>query len=609
MQKKATNSSTSQLGSVAALAALYEHPLPSSRAGPLYNAFSYPTKISPEAIALYIATHTAPGATVLDAFAGSGTTGLAAKLCDRPTSGMRQSAISLGLNPIWGPRHAVLYELSTIGSFVAKVMCAPIDSTQFEIEARLLVAKAYEKLQGALTAIDDLGQVGTIRHVIWSDVLICPSCHTEHTFWDVGVKQAPLGLLTKYVCSGCNKLVEIDAAGRATESVYDTFLGKANVRRRRVPVRVYGKTGRRRWQRPIDKSDYAAIAIVDRTPIPAVVPIAPLNLADLYRAGYHTGITHLHHLYTRRNLLCLATLWELIEEHSPEFRDALRLLVLSYNQSHSTLMTRVVVKDGGSDFVLTGAQSGVLYISSLPVEKNILEGVLRKISPFKDSFCLIDGSKSTVVVHNSSSTHILEDSESIDYVFTDPPFGDYIPYSEINQINELWLGRITNQANEAIVSVGQGKTIFDYAELMRSVFGEIGRVLRSNGSVTIVFHSAKAAIWAALQRAYLTAGLTVRATSVLDKLQSSFKQTVSTVSVKGDPLLLLTKSDRNKKTKAVPDESLLIDLLSQARGSLDRHEITPERLYSRYVARYLKMGLPVPLNADAFYILVRDFTN
>lgn len=46
--------------------ALYRTPARSTRGGPLFNAFPYPTKISPEAIALFIAAHTAPGATVLD---------------------------------------------------------------------------------------------------------------------------------------------------------------------------------------------------------------------------------------------------------------------------------------------------------------------------------------------------------------------------------------------------------------------------------------------------------------------------------------------------------------------------------------------------------------
>jgi DNA modification methylase len=57
--------------------ALYKNPMSATRTGPLYSAFPYPTKISPEAIALFIAAHTKPGDTIFDGFAGSGTTGLA----------------------------------------------------------------------------------------------------------------------------------------------------------------------------------------------------------------------------------------------------------------------------------------------------------------------------------------------------------------------------------------------------------------------------------------------------------------------------------------------------------------------------------------------------
>src|SRR4051812_32419555 len=101
-----------------ALHKLYARPLPSSRSGPLYNAFSYPTKISPEAIALFIATHTKPGATVLDVFGGSGTTGLGTLLCDKPTDELKRLAREIGVKPKWGPRKAILYELGTLGAFV-----------------------------------------------------------------------------------------------------------------------------------------------------------------------------------------------------------------------------------------------------------------------------------------------------------------------------------------------------------------------------------------------------------------------------------------------------------------------------------------------------------
>jgi hypothetical protein len=48
------------------IARLYKKPFTSERKGPLYNAFSYPTKIDAEAIAVFIAAHTNPGETVLE---------------------------------------------------------------------------------------------------------------------------------------------------------------------------------------------------------------------------------------------------------------------------------------------------------------------------------------------------------------------------------------------------------------------------------------------------------------------------------------------------------------------------------------------------------------
>lgn len=92
---------------------LYSKPLPSSRSGAFYNTFPYPTKISPEAIAVYIACTTKPGDVVLDTFAGSGSTGIAALLCEHPTQNMQEIAKNLNVTPVWGARNAVLYEIGT----------------------------------------------------------------------------------------------------------------------------------------------------------------------------------------------------------------------------------------------------------------------------------------------------------------------------------------------------------------------------------------------------------------------------------------------------------------------------------------------------------------
>lgn len=583
-----------------AVSRLYKVPLPSTRTGPLYNAFSYPTKISPEAIAVFIATHTKPGATVLDAFGGSGTTGIAAMLCDRPTETMHNLAKEMGVTPEWGPRNAYLFEIGKLGSFVARTLCSPPDPIAFSEAVDKLCRQAQEKIGRIYAAQDPSGTVGTLRHAIWSDILICPGCGQETPYWEAAVRHKPLSMSESFVCHGCKKTFRIDSCERAFETVLDGF-GKRYLRKKRVLARVYGQTGKKKWQRPPSQEDMKAIAAARKMGLPKSAPDAELVWGDLHRAGYHKGIKKLHHFYTHRNFLAVATLWDLAGKFPKDVREALRLVILSYNSSHSTLMTRVVIKKGQNDLVLTGAQSGVLYISGLPVEKNVIEGVARKAKSFKEAFAILHGTASKVDVFNKTSERMGLPDASVDYIFTDPPFGDYIPYAELNQINEIWLGETTDRSKEIIVSDAQKKGVDAYERMMGNVFGEMARVLKPEGTATVVFHSAHSEIWRALVAAYSRAGFTVTAASVLDKIQASFKQVVSKVSVKGDPLLLLAKSSpRASSQKSC--RQIAEQILSKAAGD------DSQMLYSRFVGRCLEIGVRMDMDASEFYALARKRT-
>lgn len=521
----------------ARLEPLYASPMPATRAGALYNAFSYPTKIDPEAIALFVAAHTMPGDAVLDVFAGSGTTGLAVRLCATPTEAMRQSAARLGLPVVWGPRHAILYELSVVGSLLARVMCDPPDPAAFTAAANEMVAAANNRLGWMYETAE-----GTIRHAVWTDVVVCPTCRHQTTFWDLAAVRKPhLEIKSTAPCPHCETDIATSEAERATETTVDPLTSEPIEQRVRRLAAVYGRTGKATWQRPPTAADHDLLERIRHEPVPSSVPTTPIRWGDLRRSGYHQGIDRIHHFYTRRNLIALGTLWELAAAQHPHLADALRLLILSYNAAHSTLMTRVVVKKGMSDFVLTGAQSGVLYISSLPVEKNVFTGVARKVDVFAAAFAAAADSTSTVRVVNASSTHLDLPDRSVDYVFTDPPFGGFIPYAEINQLNEAWLGRLTDTTEEVIVSPGQGKGTAEYAALMKQVFAEVSRVMKDDAAATVVFHSSKADVWRALGDALASAGLTVRRASVLDKTQVSFKQVVTKDATRGNAVFLLSR--------------------------------------------------------------------
>lgn len=583
-----------------AMDVLYERALPATRTGPLYGAFPYPTKISPEAIALFIAAHTKPGDTVFDGFAGSGTTGLAALLCENPPADLRAEADRLGLRVTWGARNAVLYELGALGSFVGKTLTNPPQPKAFRKAAENILRTVELECGWMYEALSPDGEKGTIRHTVWTDLLICPKCSKEVSLWDACVSLDPAKVDSRFACQSCTHETALHEVERGTKTILDDVTGEATERRARSVARIYGVTGKLRWSRPANEGDLNLLERIAQEPIPDSVPNVLIPWGDLYRRGYHQGITHLHHFYTRRNLIVFARLWECASAFEGELADAVRFWLLSYNASHATIMTRVVAKTGQKDLVVTSAQPGVLYVSGLPVEKNLFAGLRRKLKTIASAFDVTHGCKGRVQVHQASSCRVDLPDNSIDYVFTDPPFGGNIPYAEINFINEAWLSQYTDRTDEAIVSDSQEKTITHYQALLTKAFSEIHRILKPEGYATVVFHSASAEVWNALQAAYSDANLSVECAGVLDKTQGSFKQVTTAGAVRGDPVLLLGKAP-------IPtdhaDESVreVAERISNAALALDPAEQTAQRLYSRLITHFLTRNQSVPWDADDFY--------
>jgi predicted RNA methylase len=388
---------------------------------------------------------------------------------------------------------------------------------------------------------------------------------------------------------------------RVTAQQSDPVLGGKRKLRQREPVWVYGTSGGKNWSRAATRQDVLTAKRALKEPVPGSVPNVAIPWGDLYRSGYHTGITHLHHFYTMRNLVVFGRLWDRTFAYEGALGDALRFWLLSYNASHATIMTRVVAKAGQDDLVVTSGQPGVLYVSGLPVEKNLFSGLRRKMKTIADAFAITHGLKGKVQVVQASSADLDLPTSSIDYVFTDPPFGGNIPYAEVNFINEAWLGHYTDRKGEAIVSPAQGKCLADYQQLLAASLGEARRVLKDEGQATLVFHSATAGVWNALQSAYSEAGFSVKHAGILDKTQGSFKQVTTSGAVKGDPVLLLEKAGPAPRNEALDVWTIADQLLQISTSASDPKEQTPERLYSRLIAYYLTRNQIVPLDADAFY--------
>jgi len=174
------------------------------------------------------------------------------------------------------------------------------------------------------------------------------------------------------------------------------------------------------------------------------------------------------------------------------------------------------------------ALSGQLYIPSLQVENNIRSLIVAKLDQIVRGLSSLAAREGMVAVSCNSAGRLTSlPQNSIDYVFCDPPFGSNIYYSEVNLLWEAWLGRATDQSQEAVVHRKNDrgtKTIDDYARLMREAFVAIFRVLKPGRWATVEFNNSDGAVFEVIKKAIRNAGFEIANMLLLDKEQKTFKQ-------------------------------------------------------------------------------------
>jgi hypothetical protein len=117
------------------------------------------------------------------------------------------------------------------------------------------------------------------------------------------------------------------------------------------------------------------------------------------------------------------------------------------------------------------AQNQTYYIAPVYYEWNVFELFDRKIeagiratAELFETPSIFDVEQIRDVTYHIASAEKLKHLEhkSVDYVFTDPPFGSNICDSDMNLFHEAWLGEVTEHASEAVVhTTGKRKNQID----------------------------------------------------------------------------------------------------------------------------------------------------
>jgi hypothetical protein len=179
----------------------------------------------------------------------------------------------------------------------------------------------------------------------------------------------------------------------------------------------------------------------------------------------------------------------------------------------------------------------LLYIGSITVEDNILRQLETKLRQVADGLGRLAENyhdcSSFVNCGSADELSWLSDS-SVDYIFTDPPFGGNIFYADASMLYEAWLGQATNVRKEMVYhrrSKQQRerdgyvfKCVEDYENDMGGAFKEMFRVLKPGRWATIEFNNSDGTVFEAIKRGVRAAGFEIVNMLLLDKQQKTFKQ-------------------------------------------------------------------------------------
>jgi DNA modification methylase/predicted RNA-binding Zn-ribbon protein involved in translation (DUF1610 family) len=597
---------------------------------PIYNAHSYHTKVPHKAIMRYILHYTDPGDIVFDGFCGTGMTGVAAQLC-----GDKKTVESLGYRVddqgvIWegekaisrlGARKAVLNDLSPAATFIAYNYNTPVDAAAFEREARRILREVEQECGWMYETwhpnCDDPHRVkGKINYTVWSDVFVCPNCGQEMIFWDMTTDQKTGVVTDTWNCPRCSSLLaknpSKESGALKAEYAWNTFLDKEinnTVRQvKQVPVMINYHLGKKRFEKKPDDYDFEIINNINGQIIPYKIPTERMPEGSESRRNDDTGLTNVHHYYSRRNLWILAKIQNSIV--SGNFDNRLKhYLEIWFTSSHSRLhkLNRYMFEHHRH----VGPLSGTLYVSSTPVEISPFYFVNEKL----EDHLSIQLPQQKKIISTTSSTSLDIPAESIDYIFVDPPFGSNLNYSELNFLIESWIKVITNSQEEAIINKYTHKLIPQYAELMTSCFSEFIRIIKSGGWITVEFHNSQNQIWNVIQESLQKAYFIVADVRVLDKQKGTTKQLSTTGAVKQDLIISAYKPNGNLekrfKLKAGTEDGAWefvryhlgkLPVVNEANGV---PAVNAERqaflLFDRMVAFHIQRGVMVPLSAPEFY--------
>ena len=588
----------------------YGHDIKEGVNNPVYNAHSYHTKVPHPAIMRFLLHYTQPGDIIIDSFAGTGMCGVAANACENPDDETKHKIesewkASFGKLPAWGRRHALLSDLSPIASFISHNYNSKIDLEQFLNDSDELFAKVDRVCKWMFETAHSRTIKGKINYTVWSECISCPNCNNEIILYD-SIVDSKTGVVSEvFECDKCKRKLEKKDCDKINVTVYDDFLNSTLTQIKYKPVLINYSVGTKRYEKRPDGDDLDVISKINNLNFSLNPPLDRMPEGDESRRNDRIGIGNVHQFYTRRNLYIISKLFEGAQGFSSNQN---LMFIITSILPKLTNMNRYMPQHGSR--ALVGPMANTLYIPPMFVENNSLDQYTFQKKKIAKAFVGLKYSPGSI---HSATKNIVMDN-SVDYVFTDPPFGANIMYSELNYLSESWLRVKTNNKEEAIQNKTQSKSTLDYQNLMTDSFKEYYRILKPSRWMTVEFSNTSAAVWNAIQNSIQRAGFIISSVTAIDNTRGGLHAMLGPTAVKQNLIISCYKLEEGFIEKIVSGNSELSVWefvkshlehlpvhLKQDNQTLAVLERNPKVILDRMISFFIIRGSAVPIDAREFH--------
>ncbi len=200
-----------------------------------------------------------------------------------------------------------------------------------------------------------------------------------------------------------------------------------------------------------------------------------------------------------------------------------------------------------------------------------------------------------ILKHTATNLNFIP-KESVDYIYTDPPYGSKIPYLDLSVMWTSWLDlEVTDDdyQQEAIVGGEHNKTKENYNKLIAASIKEMYRVLKFDRWLSFVFAHKDPEFWHLIVETAENCGFEYAGAVPQKNGQTSFKKRQNPFTVLSGQLIINFRKVRNPK--AIMKANLGVDIAEIIIQTIEgivakNHGATLEQINDELIIKGLELG-------------------